>query len=158
MQVNSISQYQSLNSVQNVSQGQKPVSNSQAAVSTDTVSISSTAFTIEDKARTVMKDYDLRNMSYTDLVEMGGELVKAGVWTGKDVIKNIPFIATIPGLEPKGLEGTGLKLDPDKPIDFLEYMENEVEKLKEIAPSEKDSIAFLQNRVDRMHDLHHLQS
>ena len=153
MHVESTSPLQPVKTVFEEPKNKDHTNNQTPAVSTDTVTISNAALSMEERTKAVMKDYDLKNMPYNNLVKMGADLQKAGVWTLEDFVLNIPINRTLPGHEPKGLEGTGFRFDPEQSMDFIDFFEKELEKLKEINPTLKDSIAFLQNRIDTMHDL-----
>ncbi len=159
MNINSINSYQSLDVSQSISKTKVPTDSSfSPAISTDTVTISNEALSREEKIKEIMKDYDVKNMSYNGLVELGSSLYKEGVFTFHEAAMFVPLSATLPEQEPKGLEGTGLKFHPDEPINFIDYFENELKQLLENNPEQKEAVAFRQNRVDTVYELYALQS
>ena len=160
MQINATGNHQPVNALQNtaIDKAQPSSNNQTSVIPTDTVTISNAGLSIEEKIKEIMKDYNVKDISHNKLKQMGEELVELGAWTVLDYGKNIPFNVSLPGHEPKGLEGTGLRFEPDTSMDFIALFEKELEQALAYGGASKNELEVRQNRIDIANDLYDLHN
>lgn len=153
-----INPHQLINLNQNVPEKKLPTSNNQPPVtSTDTVTISSSAFTKNETAKEIMKDYDLKNISYSSLEEMGSKLRDSGIITDDEfLIVLVPPYAALPGNAAQILEGATQESHSTKSHNMINHFEKMLEMQKESNKNDQKSIETAQQRVDLVHYLSEL--
>lgn len=132
-------------------------SNQASVEQRDLVTISPDVSAKAETTKEIMKDYDLKNISYSSLEEMGGKLRDSGVISDYEfLIILAPPSATMPDNAVNILEGEVGRSDVTTSHNMITHLEKMLEMQKEFNASDKKSIEIAQRRVDLIHYLNNL--
>ncbi len=113
--------------------------------SSDRVVISGAGQSRLDAARDIMSRYDLRNISYNNLKQLGRELYGNGLISGEQMLD-----MTAPTFETGSLPGNGSpapRFSPDTPRDYLALYEGSLAFKKANLSSDRNSIAWTERTL-----------
>lgn len=108
-----------------------------------------------ETAREIMSRYDLRNISYNGLKELGRELYSDGVITGEEMLD-----MTAPTFDSSSLPGNSAsdpRFSPDTPYNYLAMYEELLAFQKSNSPGDRKSIAWTERTLSLFRNFESMQ-